>query len=165
VKLTPGETVLDLGSGGGIDVLLSARRVGSTGKAYDLDMTDEMLALAEENKRKSGRKCRVFKRRNRAHPASRQFGRCHHLQLRHQPCVALHPPQNGRMGQGDAALGHDLDEIAGAELKRQMPPDAQDDDFLIKMRSLEEILCFPHPGSYRRNGLQQNHLVYYQNPM
>ena len=53
-NLVPGETVLDLGSGGGIDVLLSARRVGPTGKAYGLDMTDEMLTLAEENKRKSG---------------------------------------------------------------------------------------------------------------
>jgi arsenite methyltransferase len=53
-KLLPGEIVLDLGSGGGIDVLLSARRVGLTGKAYGLDMTDEMLVLAEENKRKSG---------------------------------------------------------------------------------------------------------------
>jgi arsenite methyltransferase len=53
-KLAPGEIVLDLGSGGGIDVLLSARRVGPTGKAYGLDMTDEMLTLAEENKRKSG---------------------------------------------------------------------------------------------------------------
>jgi len=53
-QLNPGETVLDLGSGGGIDVLLSARRVGPTGKAYGLDMTDEMLALAEENKRKAG---------------------------------------------------------------------------------------------------------------
>jgi SAM-dependent methyltransferase len=53
-KLNPDETVLDLGSGGGIDVLLSARRVGPTGKAYGLDMTDEMLALANENKRKSG---------------------------------------------------------------------------------------------------------------
>jgi SAM-dependent methyltransferase len=52
--LKPGETVLDLGSGGGIDVLLSARRVGPTGRAFGLDMTDEMLALAEENKRKSG---------------------------------------------------------------------------------------------------------------
>jgi ubiquinone/menaquinone biosynthesis C-methylase UbiE len=52
--LNPGETVLDLGSGGGIDVLLSARRVGPTGKAYGLDMTDDMLALAEENKRKAG---------------------------------------------------------------------------------------------------------------
>jgi arsenite methyltransferase len=53
-KLNAGETVLDLGSGGGIDVLLSARRVGPTGKAFGLDMTDEMLALANENKRKSG---------------------------------------------------------------------------------------------------------------
>jgi arsenite methyltransferase len=53
-ELKPGETVLDLGSGGGIDVLLSARRVGPTGKAYGLDMTDEMLALANENKRTAG---------------------------------------------------------------------------------------------------------------
>jgi arsenite methyltransferase len=53
-KLNSGETVLDLGSGGGIDVLLSAKRVGPTGKAYGLDMTDEMLALANENKRKAG---------------------------------------------------------------------------------------------------------------
>src|SRR5277367_3284176 len=53
-KLNTGETVLDLGSGGGIDVLLSARRVGPTGKAYGLDMTDEMLALARENQRRSG---------------------------------------------------------------------------------------------------------------
>jgi len=53
-ELRPGETVLDLGSGGGIDVLLSARRVGPTGKAYGLDMTDEMLALARENQRKGG---------------------------------------------------------------------------------------------------------------
>jgi arsenite methyltransferase len=53
-ELKPGEVVLDLGSGGGIDVLLSARRVGPTGKAYGLDMTDEMLALARENQRKSG---------------------------------------------------------------------------------------------------------------
>jgi arsenite methyltransferase len=52
--LHPGETVLDLGSGGGIDVLLSARRVGPTGRAYGLDMTDEMLALARENQRKAG---------------------------------------------------------------------------------------------------------------
>src|SRR5271168_2104261 len=53
-KLNPGETVLDLGSGGGIDVLLSAKRVGPTGKAYGLDMTDEMLALANANKSKAG---------------------------------------------------------------------------------------------------------------
>jgi len=53
-ELKPGETVLDLGSGGGIDVLLSAKRVGLTGKAYGLDMTDEMLSLAHENQRKAG---------------------------------------------------------------------------------------------------------------
>jgi 2-polyprenyl-3-methyl-5-hydroxy-6-metoxy-1,4-benzoquinol methylase len=53
-ELKPGETVLDLGSGGGIDALLSAKRVGPTGKAYGLDMTDEMLALARENQRKAG---------------------------------------------------------------------------------------------------------------
>jgi arsenite methyltransferase len=53
-QLNPGETVLDLGSGGGIDVLLSAKRVGPAGKAYGLDMTDEMLALARENQKKSG---------------------------------------------------------------------------------------------------------------
>jgi arsenite methyltransferase len=53
-QLNPGETVLDLGSGGGIDVLLSAQRVGPTGKAYGLDMTEEMLALARENQRKTG---------------------------------------------------------------------------------------------------------------
>jgi arsenite methyltransferase len=53
-RLNPGEVVLDLGSGGGIDVFLSAKRVGPTGKAYGLDMTDEMLALARENQRKAG---------------------------------------------------------------------------------------------------------------
>src|ERR1700732_3562944 len=59
-KLNPGEIVLDLGSGGGIDVLLSAKRVGPSGKAYGLDMTDEMLALANENKRKAGMENVVF---------------------------------------------------------------------------------------------------------
>ena len=54
IELKPGEVVLDLGSGGGIDVLLSARRVGPTGKAYGLDMTDDMLALARENRRQAG---------------------------------------------------------------------------------------------------------------
>src|SRR5207237_237799 len=54
VTLEPGQTLLDLGSGGGIDVLLSAKRVGPAGKAYGLDMTDEMLALARENQRKAG---------------------------------------------------------------------------------------------------------------
>ena len=84
-KLNPGDTVLDLGSGGGIDVLLSARRVGPTGKAYGLDMTDEMLALANENKRKAGvDQRRIPERRNRAHPAARRIRRRHHFQLRHQ---------------------------------------------------------------------------------
>ena len=54
IELTPGQTVLDLGSGGGIDVLLSAKRVGPTGKVFGLDMTDEMLALARENQQKAG---------------------------------------------------------------------------------------------------------------
>ncbi len=54
IELKPGDTVLDLGSGGGIDVLLSAKRVGPTGKVYGLDMTDEMLALARENQKKAG---------------------------------------------------------------------------------------------------------------
>ncbi|MGE3179769.1 MAG: arsenite methyltransferase, partial [Vicinamibacterales bacterium] len=54
IDLQPGQTVLDLGSGGGIDVLLSARRVGPTGKVYGLDMTDDMLALARENQRRAG---------------------------------------------------------------------------------------------------------------
>jgi ubiquinone/menaquinone biosynthesis C-methylase UbiE len=54
IELRPGETVLDLGSGGGIDVLLSAKRVGPTGRAYGLDMTDEMLALARDNQRRAG---------------------------------------------------------------------------------------------------------------
>jgi len=54
IELKPGETVLDLGSGGGIDVLLSVKRVGPTGKAYGLDMTDDMLALARENQRQAG---------------------------------------------------------------------------------------------------------------
>jgi SAM-dependent methyltransferase len=53
-ELHPGETVLDLGSGGGIDVLLSAKRVGPSGKVYGIDMTDEMLALARENQAKAG---------------------------------------------------------------------------------------------------------------
>jgi SAM-dependent methyltransferase len=85
-ELKPGEVVLDLGSGGGIDVLLSARRVGPTGKAYGLDMTDEMLALAEENKRKSGWTNVEFLKGEIEHiPPSRGVGGCDHLQLRHQP--------------------------------------------------------------------------------
>ena len=70
-QLKEGETVLDLGSGGGIDVLPSAKRVGPTGRAYGLDMTDDMLALANENKRKSGYgERRVSERRDREHPTA-----------------------------------------------------------------------------------------------
>ena len=70
-ELKPGDVVLDLGSGGGIDVLLSARRVGPTGKAYGLDMTDEMLALARENQRKCRPdERRVSEGRDRAHSAA-----------------------------------------------------------------------------------------------
>ena len=70
-QLNAGETVLDLGSGGGIDVLLSARRVGPTGKAYGLDMTDEMLALAPRKPAQGRRRERgVSQRRNRTHPAA-----------------------------------------------------------------------------------------------
>lgn len=75
VELAEGETVLDLGSGGGIDVLLSAKRVGDTGTVYGLDMTDAMLALAQANAREAGacvvnlspEKDRVLGRRRRAH--------------------------------------------------------------------------------------------------
>ena len=56
IQLREGETVLDLGSGGGIDVLLSAKRIGPSGKAYGLDMTDDMLALAWENQRQAGQR-------------------------------------------------------------------------------------------------------------
>ena len=85
-ELKPGEVVLDLGSGGGVDVLLSARRVGSTGKAYGLDMTDEMLALAEENKHKSGlANVEFLKGEIENIPLPDNTCGCHYLQLRHQP--------------------------------------------------------------------------------
>jgi len=75
--------VLDLGSGGGIDVILSARRVGETGRAFGLDMTDEMLALALRKRRASGRLERDLPQGcDRADPASGRFGRRRHLQLR-----------------------------------------------------------------------------------
>ena len=84
--LHPGETVLDLGSGGGIDVLLSARRVGPTGKVYGLDMTEEMLALAIKNRRRGGRdERRVPEGLYRGYPASRELRRRRDLELRRQP--------------------------------------------------------------------------------
>ncbi len=84
--LADGETVLDLGSGGGIDVLLSARRVGPAGKAYGLDMTDEMLDLARRNAAAAGASNVEFlKGRIEDDPAGRRDGRRDHLELRHQP--------------------------------------------------------------------------------
>ena len=84
-ELHEGETVLDLGSGGGIDVLLSAKRVGASGKAYGLDMTDEMLALALENKEKARRhQRRVPERPHRIDSAAVEHGRRDHLELRDQ---------------------------------------------------------------------------------
>lgn len=84
-QLIPGEIVLDLGSGGGIDVLLSARRVAPTGKAYGLDMTDEMLALARENQRKAEvENVEFLKGEIEKHSYARQFRRCDYLQLRDQ---------------------------------------------------------------------------------
>ena len=92
--LHAGETVLDLGSGGGIDVLLSARRVGPTGRAYGLDMTDEMLELARTNQAKAGvEQRRVAQGLHRGHPAARRVRRRRDLQLRHQSL--------GRQAQGD----------------------------------------------------------------
>ena len=83
---TRARRVLDLGSGGGIDVLLSAKRVGPTGKVYGLDMTEEMLALAIRNRDEAGRdQRRVPEGLHRGDPAPREHGRRRHLQLRHQP--------------------------------------------------------------------------------
>ena len=85
IALEAGQTVLDLGSGGGIDVLLSAKRVGPTGKVYGLDMTDEMLALARDNQMKAGVfECRISQRHHRGDPSTSELGRRHHFELRHQ---------------------------------------------------------------------------------
>ena len=85
-ELREGETVLDLGSGGGIDVILSARRVGPTGIAYGLDMTDEMLALARRNAREAGVDERPLPEgRDRADPAPGRLRRRRDLELRDQP--------------------------------------------------------------------------------
>ena len=85
-ELHQGETVLDLGSGGGIDVLLSAKRVGPSGKAYGLDMTEEMLALARAQRRRGRRHQRGLSQGpHRSHPPASRDRRRGHLQLRHQP--------------------------------------------------------------------------------
>ena len=119
-ELHEGETVLDLGSGGGIDVLLSARRVGRAGKAYGLDMTDEMLELARaQPARGRRRERRVPQGHDRGHPAPRRLGRRDHLQLRDQPsgdkrgCSAR--PRGcckpgGRFAVSDVIADPDMDE-------------------------------------------------------
>ena len=85
-ELRRGEAVLDLGSGGGIDVILSAKRVGPTGVAYGLDMTDEMLALARQNAREAGvTNVHFLKGVIEADPAARRLGRRRDLELRDQP--------------------------------------------------------------------------------
>ena len=84
-RAKPGETVLDLGSGGGIDVLLSAKRVGPTGIAYGVDMTDEMLALAREKQGKvRSENVKFLRGEIEAHPAAGRYRRRDHLQLRDQ---------------------------------------------------------------------------------
>ena len=83
--LREGETVLDLGSGGGIDVILSAKRVGRPGLAYGLDMTDEMLALAGGTRRRQASERHLPQGRDRGDPAAGRLGRRRDLELRHQP--------------------------------------------------------------------------------
>ena len=85
-ELRDGETVLDLGSGGGIDVILSARRVGESGRAYGLDMTDEMLELAQRNAEEAGVHNAVFLKGHMEEiPLPAELRRRRDLQLRHQP--------------------------------------------------------------------------------
>ena len=124
-ELHEGETVLDLGSGGGIDVLLSARRVGPTGKAYGLDMTDEMLELARaQPARGRRRERRVPQGHDRGDPAARRLGRRDHLQLRDQPLrrqgrrSSARPPAccgpGGRFAVSDVVADPDMDEATRA---------------------------------------------------
>jgi len=112
-ELKEGDVVLDLGSGGGIDVLLSARRVGPSGKAYGLDMTDEMLALAEENKARSGLRNVEFVRGEIEDIPLRDA----YLQLRDQPLDRQGPCARGgvpRPAPGWAVrdLGHRVERAA-----------------------------------------------------
>ena len=116
--LHPGETVLDLGSGGGIDVLLSARRVGPTGKVYGLDMTEEMLQLARRNAAKAGGHQRgVPPRTDRGHSAARRDGRRGDLELRGQP-VRRQARGPGRDRPRAAARRPDRDQ----RRRRRRPP-------------------------------------------
>ena len=97
-ELREGETVLDLGSGGGIDVILSAKRVGPSGTAYGLDMTDEMLALAQRNAREAGVDERALPEGcDRADPLARGLRRRRDLELRDQP---LRRQAGGPAGDG-----------------------------------------------------------------
>ena len=113
--LQPGETVLDLGSGGGIDVLLSAKRVGPTGKAYGLDMTDEMLALARKNQEKAGAtNVEFLKGEMETIPLPDASRRRHHQQLRHQPLAGQ--GQGPRRGVPCAQAGRPV-----RRLRRPLP--------------------------------------------
>ena len=103
--LHEGEVVLDLGTGGGIDVLLSAQRVGPAGKAYGLDMTDEMLELARGNQRQAGvENVEFLKGTIEADSAAQRVGRRDHLQLRDQP-LGRQATGVPRGGAGAAARG------------------------------------------------------------
>ena len=116
--LHEGETVLDLGSGGGIDVLLSARRVGPTGKAYGVDMTDEMLALARTNAEKAGAtNVEFLKGTIEAVPLPDAVGRCRHLQLRDQPVDRQ--ARRARGGAPGAAPGRPVRRV---RRRRRGPP-------------------------------------------
>ena len=96
-ELREGETVLDLGSGGGIDVLLSARRVGPTGRAIGVDMTDEMLALARRNAAEAGATNVEFRKGTIEDiPLARRLGGRRHQQLRHQPRRPTRAPSSPR---------------------------------------------------------------------
>ena len=125
--LHEGETVLDLGSGGGIDVLICARRVGPTGKAIGLDMTDEMLELARANPRRpASTNVEFLKGYIEAIPLARRLRRRGHLQLRDQPlrrqagqvlreaARVLRP--GGRFAVSDVIADHDMDEATRADM-------------------------------------------------